>query len=709
MSGAESRCGATESDRYTGQPAPVRGKTTPSIAERRNPLRRSSATSSGKATGEIAGQRISPKISAIRSGEDSEGCGGHIDGSHVDGSHDDSSHVDGSHDDSGHVDGSHDDSGHVDGSHDDSGHVDGSHDDSGHVDGSNDDGGEAIEEAAGQRSSPRRPVAVADEPATATVAPRADSGGFAWGPVALIAGVTTVVLLTRSARYDYFGDELYFLAAGRHLGAGYADQGPLVPLLARSAAALAPGSLVALRLPSIIAAVAGVVLAAATAREFGGGRRAQWLAAAAYATGPYLITQAASLSTFALDSTAGAAVIWLLVRWTRVRRDHLLLVAGAVIAIDVQVKLLILVLGAGLAAAALLTGPRDLLRRSAFWAGATIVVVATVPGIRWQRQHGWPQSAMGAIIRDEQRAATGGVAGLPVQWVILAGLLGGLLALPGLWVLLWRSDFRPYRFAGIATLLQALFVVAVGGRPYYVTACFPALFAAGAVTVATLWPRTTPSAEAPSPLPTMRKTRLPAMRKTLRIAGVAVIAISVAISATVTVALPQPISRLHRPTGTQAELSARMRTFGTTGWTALVDAVDRAYAELPAADRADAVVVAQTYWQAAAIDMLGTRPPVFSPNRGYAYFGAPPLNTRTVLYVTAGDTPAPDAVFEAARPVTRLNDPLGFPGIDRGITVWRCDRPRRPWPVLWRELSTLVLDPGLRSAPNSPASEGYPS
>ncbi|WP_019932835.1 glycosyltransferase family 39 protein [Nocardia sp. BMG111209] len=544
--------------------------------------------------------------------------------------------------------------------------------------------------------------------------------------MALIAGVTALVLLVRSARYDYFGDELYFLAAGRHLQAGYADQGPLIPLLARLAAAVDPGSLVLLRLPAILAAVAGVVLAAATARELGGRRRAQWLAAAGYATSPYLITQAASLSTFALDSTAGAAVIWLLVRWTRVRRDRLLVAAAIVVAIDVQVKLLILVLVAALVAAATAIGPRDLLRRSAFWAGVAIVLVAAIPGVEWQRRHGWPQLAMGAIIRTEQRAATGGVAGLPVQWAILTGLLGGLLALLGLWALLWRNDFRPYRFLGIATLLQTLFVIAVGGRPYYLTACFPVLFAAGAVAATVLWPGATRSTSAPArrrthrrpadmvaAATTRRATSMEApkalSRRTIRITGVAVVAISVAIAATVVTLLPQPISRLRQPTDTQAELSARMRTFGTTGWSGLVGAVDRAYAELPPADRDTAVVVAQTYWQAAAIDVLGTRPPVYSPNRGYAYFGAPPDDTRTVLYVTAGDAAGLDTAFESVRPVARLDDPLGFPGIDRGVTVWRCDRPRRPWPVLWRDRSTLVLDPGLRSVPNSPAPERYSS
>ncbi|HKS44529.1 MAG TPA: hypothetical protein VJT49_05335 [Amycolatopsis sp.] len=80
-------------------------------------------------------------------------------------------------------------------------------------------------------------------------------------------------MLALSGRYGYFGDELRFLAAGRHLAWGYADQLPALPLRARAMDALAPGSVTVPRLPAIIATVAGIVVAALIAREPGGARR----------------------------------------------------------------------------------------------------------------------------------------------------------------------------------------------------------------------------------------------------------------------------------------------------------------------------------------------------------------------------------------------------------------------------------------------------
>ncbi|MFX0578216.1 hypothetical protein [Nocardia nepalensis] len=124
---------------------------------------------------------------------------------------------------------------------------------------------------------------------------------FAVGPDAAVAAAAGLILVVRAGRYDYFGDELYFLAAGRRLSVGYVDQGPLIPLVARLMDMIAPGSLVTLSLPSIIMSVAGIASAAALAREFGSGRGAQLLAGLGYASCPFLITQAA-----AIDRLGGA-------------------------------------------------------------------------------------------------------------------------------------------------------------------------------------------------------------------------------------------------------------------------------------------------------------------------------------------------------------------------------------------------------------------
>src|SRR3954467_1138037 len=142
----------------------------------------------------------------------------------------------------------------------------------------------------------RHPGQVKASPATPTLTPTP------WRWLLLIAAAPMVLLLAVSGRYGYHRDELYFLAAGRHLAWGYPDQPPFVPFLARVISAVAPGSLVALRTPSAIGMAAVVVMTGLTAREFGASRTAQLIAAGSMAVSAFLLGAGHlfSTSTFVL-------------------------------------------------------------------------------------------------------------------------------------------------------------------------------------------------------------------------------------------------------------------------------------------------------------------------------------------------------------------------------------------------------------------------
>ncbi|WP_043651655.1 glycosyltransferase family 39 protein [Nocardia thailandica] len=606
-----------------------------------------------------------------------------------------------------------------------------------------------------------------------------------WAPVGVLAAGVAGVLAWRAGRYDWFGDELYFVAAGRHPAFGYADQGPLVPLIGRAAELLAPGSRVAARLPAVLAAAAGVLVAAGLAREFGGSPRARLLAAFAAATCPFLITQSASLSTFAFDATLTALLLWCVVRGRRVvvsdgrpesapgkpgpdgesregrggvrlrprrarhvpaeggragvRARRALLAGAVVVAVAVQVKALIVVVLAGLAVGLAVCGPRRisgpdpgtsaaatrtdahrapvrldgtapvtatrpgpahgvarrLARVRTELAAAGIVAVSAAPVLWWQAAHGWPQAAMGAVVRDEQRAAMGGVAGLPWQLVAQAGPLGTLLAGYGLWLLVTGRDFRAYRFVTVAFVISLGFVIVAGGRPYYLAGWQPLLFAAGAVGLTRAWERTGPT-----------RRRWDPVRGAVGSTAVASVAIVVAVLAL----LPRPVDAIDHDTATGRELSTRLRLYGTTGWNHLVDTVAAAYRDLPAGDRAHTAIVTENYWQAAALTVLGPPglPAALSPNRGFADLGTPDDRIRTIVSVTAGDPacaaacahrdgrdPVLHTLFRRCVTLRALDIAHGFPGIDRGVTVWRCDDPLLAWPELWRRAHTVDLDSGL--------------
>jgi 4-amino-4-deoxy-L-arabinose transferase-like glycosyltransferase len=98
-----------------------------------------------------------------------------------------------------------------------------------------------------------------------------------------IAAAKLVLHLATAGRYGFFGDEMYHLACGERLDWGYVDQPPLVAVVAWVVRHTLGESLFAVRFVPAVSGAALVVLAAAMAREMGGGRFAQALAALATA------------------------------------------------------------------------------------------------------------------------------------------------------------------------------------------------------------------------------------------------------------------------------------------------------------------------------------------------------------------------------------------------------------------------------------------
>src|ERR1700691_5881170 len=87
---------------------------------------------------------------------------------------------------------------------------------------------------------------------------------------------------------SYLRDELYYLACSRHLAWGYVDQPPLIALIAWMVRSTIGDSMLSIRLLPAMAGAGEVFLTALIARELGGKRVAQFLAALAAAVAPGL-------------------------------------------------------------------------------------------------------------------------------------------------------------------------------------------------------------------------------------------------------------------------------------------------------------------------------------------------------------------------------------------------------------------------------------
>ncbi|AYF74784.1 glycosyl transferase family 39 [Nocardia yunnanensis] len=497
---------------------------------------------------------------------------------------------------------------------------------------------------------------------------------FAYRGVGLMAALSTILLTVTAGRYDFFGDELYFLSAGRRLDYTYADQGVVVALFAHIADVLAPGSVTAVRFPAVLMSVGAIVVAALIAYELRASRRVQLLAAFTYATSYLLVTQCA-LSTFSFDATLTAVISWLFIRWVRTRQDGLIIVAGCVAALDMQVKWMIPLVWACLGLGVLLCGPREILRRPALWIATGILALSLVPILYWQSQHNWPQLAMGTIIGAEQDATGYGPPGFFPQWLGLAGFMGTVLMAIAGYALVKQESLRPYRFVAVALLAMTAFVVITHGRPYYPTGFFPAMFAFGAVGFAQ-YPR----------------------KRWMNLAMIPLAVVTVITYIGTLTVLPLP-SDWRTETRNAIDLGIRSAFWGTTNWDRMVAAVDAGYETLTPEEKAHSAIIAQGYWQAGAVEEFGGKydlPATYSPSRGFGFFGPPANSTTTVVFVGL-DTAEPDlrSHFTDVQRVGAVDDPMGIPGIDRMVAVWKCQGPKQQWPTLWDSMTTLYFDLGL--------------
>jgi hypothetical protein len=499
----------------------------------------------------------------------------------------------------------------------------------------------------------RQPV-----PVLLTGRPRAAPPAIA--PLLAIAGGVTLILIAFAGGYGPHRDELYFLVAGDHLAWGFADQGPLTPLVAHVMDAVAPGSLTVLRLPSALMAAGTVLVTGLIAGELGAGRRAQVIATACAAVASYVLVTGHLLSTSTFDLLAWTVLTWLVVRVLRIGDERLWIAAGIVAGLALLDKPLIAFLLAALGAGAVVAGPRDLLRSRWVWAGLAIALALWAPWLIWQADHGWPQLDVSSEI------AAGGSASsqprwafLPFQFLLVSPVLAPVW-IAGLVALLRRPALRPFRLFAVAWLVLVVVFIATGGKPYYLAGLFPVLLAAGAIET-DAW-----------------LERGVSRRRGALLWGA--VGLSAVVSALI--ALPLLPARDAGPViGMNADVGE------TIGWPDLVQTV----ADVAHRAGGRPVIFTANYGEAGAIDRygaaLGLRA-AYSGHNGFAEWGPPPDRPGPVVVVGLGPAELA-AQFDGCRIAARVDNAAGVDNDERGAPVAVCSGPRGRWSRAWGSLRRL--------------------
>ena len=462
-------------------------------------------------------------------------------------------------------------------------------------------------------------------------------------PIAAVAGATFAIHAALAGRYGFHRDELYFIACGKHLAFGYADQPPITPVLARLCTTLFGDHLWPLRIVAALLHVGIVVVVALIARELGGGRAAQTLAALAAAGCPYFFGAGSLLATATVDVLVWSVVTLLVARIIVRADERAWLWVGVAFGIGLQNKWMPVFLAAYLALGLVLTADgRPRLRSPWLLGGAGIAVALWSPNLIWQATHGWPSID---VMHNNNRAViadSGRLRFLPEQLGLLALLVP--LAVIG-WRWLWRdARLRVFAIAAIAALVIQL---ALGGKSYYAGGLYPIVLAAGAV----------------------------AVHGARRWMAIAVVTGLVTLPFTAPVL---PVSAYTALGGTQLnkELGEQV------GWQHLTDQVAQLYRSLPDDVRAGARIVTESYGEAGAIQLYGPArgipaASVLSGQNSYDEWWPSDAPTGMVITVRFPiERLAP--LFAGCRQVASVDNDEGVDNSARGTPIGICDRPLQP-------------------------------
>jgi Dolichyl-phosphate-mannose-protein mannosyltransferase len=431
------------------------------------------------------------------------------------------------------------------------------------------------------------------------------------GPLVLLAGVKLAIHLATNGVYGFQRDELYYILSGQHPAFGYVDYPPVTPMLARLDTTLFGTSPWTLRILTAIVGVLLVLLTGLCAREMGGGRSIQALAAFVALVCPLLLGANWLFQTVTFDQLTWLIAMYLMLRLLKSYSPRLWLLLGLDIGIGFETKFTILALGIGIAVAVLSCARlRARLRTRWPWIGLALAVLLALPNLAWQTANGFPTLTY-ISNHSADISQSGGIATFLATFLLYMGPV----VLP-LWIAGWFVLFRDERLRPLGVIaLVAILVLLPEGKAYYPAPTILFVLAAGCVGVGRI-----------------------AARPRRRWIAAIIVASLLETAVLIRVGLPLvPTASLH-----SSGLDKIRQDFAdTVGWPELTAQVGAQYNALPSAQRATTAILTANYGEAGAIDIYGPHlglPQALSGHLSFWYWKPPRVSASTLL--TVGYAPA---------------------------------------------------------------------
>ena len=436
--------------------------------------------------------------------------------------------------------------------------------------------------------------------------------------VALCAAKLLLHIFTSVRHYGYFRDELYYLDMARHLDWGYVDAAPLIAVYAK-VALLMGGSLAALRIIPALAGAGVAVLSILIARELGGNRYAQFLAALPVLLSPARLEIDSLMTMNSVEPLFWMGAILVVTRILRTGNSRLWLWFGVISGIGLENKHSTLIFGFAVTIAVLLVRPREFLKPW-IWLGGLVALALFMPNLIWQYRHHFPTIEDLQNVKREHK----NVELPPLDFIKQQVITAGPILFP-VWFagLAWFLRQRRWRLLGVTFLVFFITMEVQHAKDYYLFPIYPMMFAGGAVHIERL---------------VQRKSWLKPVLAVIFIAG------SLPLVPLVTWWLPpeqyvQYLDKLgFKPQKAENNHESLLiqPISDQFGWPELVKQVADVYNSLPPGERSMTGIWAGNYGEAGAINLWGRRyglPTAYSRHQNHWYWGPPAVKYQNLIVI----------------------------------------------------------------------------
>jgi 4-amino-4-deoxy-L-arabinose transferase-like glycosyltransferase len=464
-------------------------------------------------------------------------------------------------------------------------------------------------------------------------------------------------------RYGWHRDELATLDDARHLAWGYPAYPPVTPFFGRLSLELFGLSVRSFRFFAGVAQAITVVLTGLMARDMGGRRGAQLIAAVAAL--PFCLGGGYEMQYVAFDALAWVFTAYCVVRLLSSGDPRWWLGVGAGLGFGMQCKYTIGFFALSIVAGVLLTPARRYLISKWLWIGVALSILIWLPNLLWQVQHHFISLDFLSHIhaRDVRQGRTDYF--LPQQLMMTGTRV--VLALAGLYFCFATQLGKRFRMIGWMFAITLLLFTIARGRWYYMGPAYPMLYAAGAV-----WGESWLAGMSPSRAITVRWT----------------VWCTLIFELVFTVAFWLPLAPLgSRWWAISNQVQGDLRE--QLGWRELVAEVARIRDTLTPDERAHLGIIGTNYGEAGALNLYGPEyglPRAISGINSFWYrgYGDPPPQTVIVVGLRRSRM---EEVFGSCRLAGHTSNQYGVKNeeTEDHPDIWVCGPPKQGWPEFWKD------------------------